>query len=62
MHVSMKISYLFSSVYGRAGGGGGSAYCGAGGSARGRHWIYLSCYICPWRSPRPGVTQREASF
>lgn len=45
MHFSMKISYLFSSVYGRARGGGSSAYCGTGGSAWWSHWIYLSCYI-----------------
>lgn len=45
MHFSMKISYLFSSVYGRARGGGSSAYCGAGGSAWGGHGVYLSCYV-----------------
>lgn len=50
MHLSMKISYLFSSVYGRAGGGGSSAYCGTRGSARGGHWIYLSCYIVDFPS------------
>lgn len=45
MHFSMKISYLFSSVYGRARGGGSSAYCGTGSSAWWSHRIYLSCYI-----------------
>lgn len=50
MHFSMKISYLFSSVYGRARGGGGSAYCGTGRSARRRHWVYLSCYIVDFPS------------
>lgn len=41
----MKISYLFSSVYGRARGGGRSAYCGAGGGARRRHRVYLACHV-----------------
>lgn len=50
MHFSMKISYLFSSVYGRARGGGGSAYCGTRGSAWGSHWIYLSRYIVDFPS------------
>lgn len=45
MHFSMKISYLFSSVYGRARGGGCSAYCGTRGRAWGSHWIYFSCYV-----------------
>lgn len=50
MHFSMKISYLFSSVYGRARGGGSSAYCGTRGSAWRRHRVYLSCDIVDFPS------------
>lgn len=45
MHFSMRVSYLFSSVYGRARGGGSSAYCGAGRRAGGRHRVDLACHV-----------------
>lgn len=50
MHRSMRVSYLFSSVYGRARGGSSSAYCGAGGGARGRHRVYLSRHVVDFPS------------
>lgn len=66
MHFSMRLSYLFSSVYGRARGGGSSAYCGTRGSARGRHWVYLAGYVVDFPSNEskvladPGIIEERS--